>query len=127
MKKELIGSLVWAVGMLGLALGAAFARKLGYIGSDTVIRLVTGAIGLWMTWYGNRIPKTLAPNASARKAQRVAAWSLLLSGLAYAGLWAFAPITVAVWAGTAAVFAGIAITFGYCLSLHAKTKAGQVG
>jgi hypothetical protein len=124
MKKELTESLAWACAMLFLALGATFARKLGYLDRDTVIRVATGAIGLWMAWYGNRIPKTLAPNACARQAQRVAAWSLVLSGLVYAGLWAVAPMPVAVWGGTGAIVAGAAITFGYCLSLQARAKAG---
>lgn len=124
MKKELIGALGWAGVMFGLALSASFANKLGYIDRDTVIRLVTGVMGLWMAWYGNRLPKAFVPNASARKAQRVSAWSLVLSGLVYAGLWAFAPMPAAVWGGTGVVLAGIAATLGYCLSLRAAPKAG---
>ena len=124
MKKELIGNLVWAAGMLALALGATFANRLGYIDHDAVVRLVSGVIGLYMAWLGNRIPKTFTRSAQARQVQRVAAWSQVLSGLAYAGLWAFAPIPVAVTFGVAAVFAGIAVTFGYCLSLPARAKAG---
>ena len=76
-----------------------------------------------MVWYGNRIPKTFAPNACARQAQRVAAWSMVLSGFVYAGLWSFAPIPVAIWGGSGAVIAGVAVTLGYCLTLRAKTKA----
>lgn len=123
MKKELTGALVWAGAMLVLALGATFAHAQGYISRETVTRAVTGVVGLWMAWYGNRIPKAFVPNASARKAQRVAAWSLVLSGLVYAGLWAFAPMPAAVWGGTGAVLAGVAVTFAYCLSLP-RPKAG---
>jgi hypothetical protein len=123
MKKELIGALVWAVGMLALAVGATFAHRLGYIDRDTVTRLVTGVIGLWMAWFGNRIPKTFTRSAQARQIQRVAAWSQVLSGLTYAGLWAFAPIPVAVTVGTGVVLAGIAVTFGYCLLQTTKAKA----
>ncbi|WP_044559365.1 hypothetical protein [Azospirillum sp. B4] len=124
MKGELTGSLIWA-GVIGvLALGSTAAYRLGYVDHDTVVRLVTGITGLWMVWYGNRMPKTLVPvPACAGQARRVASWSLVLSGLAYAGLWAFAPIPVAVWAGTGAVLAGVAVTLGYCLSLRAKGKA----
>ncbi|MNL79221.1 hypothetical protein D3C87_2057760 [compost metagenome] len=53
----------------------------------------------------------------------MAAWSLVLSGLVYAGLWAFAPLPVAVVGGCAAVVAGMAVTFGYCLSLRDKAKS----
>lgn len=124
MKKELMGSLAWAGVMLGLALGATFAHKLGYIDRDTVTRMVIGIIGLWMAWYGNRMPKTMVPvPACAGQARRVASWSMVLSGLVYAGLWAFAPIPVATTAGTIAVLAGITVTLGYCLSLRAKAKA----
>ncbi len=124
MKKELIGALVWA-GVIGaLALGSTFAHKLGYIDRDTVIRLCTGVTGLWMAWYGNRMPKTLVPvPAGAGQARRVASWSLVLSGLVYAGLWAFAPIPVAITGGCGAVLAGVAVTLAYCLSLRAKAKA----
>ena len=123
MKKELIGALAWAGVMFALALGAIFAHKLGYIDRDTVIRVVIGLNGLWMAWYGNRMPKAVVPSARAGQAQRVAAWSLVLSGLVYAGLCAFAPIPVAATVGTGAVVAGIAVTLGYCLSLRAKAKA----
>ena len=123
MKKELIGALTWAGIMFALALGATVAHRLGYIDRDTVIRVVTGPTGLWMAWYGNRIPKNVVPNARAGQAQRVAAWSLVLSGLVYTGLWAFAPVPVAIWGGSGAVVAGIAATLGYCLTLRAKAKA----
>jgi hypothetical protein len=78
-----------------------------------------------LAWYGNRMPKTLVPGAGpgARQARRVAAWAMVLSGLVYAGLWAFAPIAVATPVGCGAVLAGIAVTLGYCLSLRAKAKA----
>ena len=125
MKKELIGNLVWAGVMAALALGSSVAHKLGYIDRDTIIRVVIAVLGLWMAWSGNRMPKTLVPvPANAGQARRVASWSLVLSGLVYAGLWAFAPIPVAIWGGSGAVLAGIAVTFGYCLSLPAKAKGG---
>lgn len=124
MRKELIGTLGWAGVIAALALGASVAHRLGYIDRDTVERLVIGVSGLMFAWYGDRIPKTFAPNASARRAQRVAAWSLVLSGLLYAGLWAFAPIPTAIWGGTGAVFAGVAVTLGYCLSLRGAPKTG---
>lgn len=121
-KKELIGSFAWGGGIILLALAATLARRLGYIDGDTVLRLVIGANGLMIAWFGNRMPKTFVPSAWAREARRVAAWSLVLSGLVYAGLWAFAPIPVAVAGGCGAVLLGIAVTIGYCLRLRAKAK-----
>ena len=124
MKKELIGSIGWAGGMLVLAVGSTIAHRLGYFDRETVMRLISGAIGLMVVWYGNRIPKTFTRNAQARQVQRVAAWSQVLSGLVYAGLWAFAPIPVATWVGVGAILTGVAVTFAYCLSRPARAKAG---
>lgn len=123
MNKELVGNLAWGVGILVVAIASVVARKLGYIDSETVTRLVIGLNGLMIAWQGNRMPKTFVPSARARQARRVAAWSLVLSGLIYAGLFAFAPIPVAVVGGVSAVVAGIAVTLGYCLSLRDKAKA----
>lgn len=123
MNKELIAALAWAGGIITLALGATLARNLGYVDADTVTRVVIGTNGLMIAWYGNRMPKALAPSNCARRIARVAGWSMVLSGIVYAGLWAFAPIGVAVVAGCAAVGTGIAVTIGYCLSLRARAKA----
>jgi hypothetical protein len=123
MNKDLIGNFAWGGGIVVLALAASYARKLGYIDSEMVTRLVIGATGLMIAWSGNRMPKTFVPSAEARQARRVAGWSLALSGLVYAGLWAFAPIPAAVIGGCGAVVVGIAVTLGYCLSLRAKGKA----
>ena len=122
MNRELISDLAWGVGIVLLALGATLALKLGYTDGETVTRLVMGAIGLMVAWFGNRMPKRFVPEAWARRATRVGAWSLALSGLVYAGLWAFAPTQVAVAGGSLAVLLGIAVTIGYCLSLRGKTK-----
>lgn len=124
-KGDLYGNLAWGGLILVLALGASFARKLGYIDTDTVTRLVIGANGLMIAWNGNRMPKTFVPHALARQARRVAGWSLTLSGLLYAGLFVFAPIRVAAWGGAAAVVAGIMVTLGYCLSLRSKAQANK--
>jgi hypothetical protein len=123
MNKEIAGSLAWAGGILALALAATAAHRLGLMDRDTVTRLVIGINGLMIAWFGNRIPKRFAPTASAKQAQRVAGWSQVLSGLVYAGLWAFAPMNVAFRGGMSAVIAGIAVTLGYCLSLRKANAA----
>ena len=122
MKKQVIADLAWGVGIIVLALGATGARNLGYIDADTVTRLVLGATGLMVAWFGNRMPKTIAPGPRARQAQRVGGWSMALSGLVYAGLWAFAPTEVALIGGRGAIMLGIAVTFFYCLSLRGRAK-----
>ncbi|ADK99463.1 SdpI family protein [Brevundimonas subvibrioides] len=123
MNKDLINSLAWGGGIVALALGASFARSQGYIDHETTLRIVLGATGLMIVAFGNRIPKTFVPGAGARKAQRVAAWSMVISGLVYTAAFLFAPIATAVMIGCGAVIAGIAVTFGYCLSLRSRARA----
>lgn len=123
MNKQLMTDLAWGVGILVVALVASMARKFGYIDSDTATRLVMGLTGLMVASFGNRMPKAWVPSACARQARRVAAWSLVLSGLVYAGLWTFAPIPTAVAGGSGAVLLGIAVTIGYCMAKRSRAKA----
>ncbi len=123
MNKDLIKSLVVAGGLIAVALVSTSARSMGLIDGDAVTRLVMGATGLMLVWYGNRMPKTFVPAAKARQVQRVGGWSMVLSGLIYAGLWAFAPLDLAFTAGCAVVVAGLVMTIGYCLSLRRKAVA----
>jgi len=123
MNKDLIKSLMVAGGLIAVALAATSARSMGLIDGDAVTRLVMAATGLMLVWYGNRMPKTIVPAAKARQVQRVGGWSMVLSGLIYAGLWAFAPLDIAFTAGCAVVVAGLVLTIGYCLSLRRKAVA----
>jgi len=121
-RNDVIGNLAWGGGIVVLALLAQLARKLGYLDPDTVRRLVTGVIGLMVAWQGNRMPKAFVPNACARQARRMAGWSMTLTGLLYAGLFAFAPLHVAFVAGPTAIVAGLVATLGYCLTLRDGRK-----
>jgi hypothetical protein len=123
MNRELTGSLAWGGGIIALALAASFARQQGYIDGDTVTRLVLGATGLMVAWSGNRMPKVVVPVAWYGRAARVGGWSMALSGLVYAGLWAFAPIPVAVAGGCGAIVVGLAVTAWYSFTLRARAKA----
>lgn len=118
--KDLGGALAWAALILLSALGASLARAQGWMDQETVTRVVVGLNGLMIAWFGNRLPKAFVPDAGARKAKRVGGWALVLSGAVYAGLWAFAPVEVAVAGGCGAVALGIAVTVGYCLGLRAR-------
>jgi hypothetical protein len=120
MNRELIDGLAWGGGIVTLAIGATLAHKLGYIEADSVQRVVFGSIGLMVAGFGNRIPKAFVASAEARRAKRVAGWTMVLSGLIYTGLWVFASFSVATWGGITAILAGIAVTLGYCLSLPSK-------
>ena len=123
MNRNIMGSLAWAAAIIGLALLATAARSQGFIDQDTATRIVTGAIGLMVAWYGNQMPKQFAPSEKARRVQRVGGWSMAISGLIYAGLWAFAPLSVALWVGCGAIIAGMAVTLGYCFWVRGKAEA----
>lgn len=123
MKKDLIHSFTWGGIVLAAALIAALARNLGYIDQEMTTRIVIVATGLMIVAFGNRIPKTFTPSACARKAQRVAAWSMVISGLIYAGAFLVLPIDTAVVVGCGAVILGMVVTFGYCLSLRNRARA----
>lgn len=116
-------SLTWAGGIIVLALASSFAQSQGYIDDEASSRIVLGATGLMIAWFGNQMPKTFVPSASARSVNRIAGWSLALSGLVYAALWAFAPFQVALIGGCGAVIAGMVVTFGYCFSLRSRLAA----
>lgn len=122
MKADLIAGLAWGGGIVAVALCMTLARKLGYADGDTVTRVVIAMNGLMIAWYGNRMPKRFFPHELARKVSRLGGWSITISGLVYVALWAFAPIPVAVAAGSAAVLTGVAVPVAYCLSQRDKFK-----
>lgn len=123
MNPDIAKSLVVAAGLIAIGLAASFARQQGVIDAETTQRIVMGAIGLMVVWYGNRAPKAFAPDAHAQRVHRFTGWSMVLSGLIYAGTWAFAPLPVAMTVGTGAVALGLIATVGYCLWLRGQTPA----
>ncbi|KQV92061.1 hypothetical protein [Pelomonas sp. Root1237] len=123
MKADLIEGLAWGGGIVAVALGMTWARKLGYADGENVTRVVIAMNGLMIAWYGNRMPKRFFPSELARKVNRLGGWSITISGLVYVALWAFAPIPVAVAAGSASVLAGVAVPLVYCLSQRDKFKS----
>jgi hypothetical protein len=127
MNKDVVGSLAWGVGIVVLALVASAARRHGHLDDESVTRWVVGATGLMVAWFGNRLPKAFLPSPWARQARRVAGWSLALSGLVHAALWAFAPLPVAVAGGSAAILAGIAVSLGTCHVLRTRDRHAGSG
>lgn len=124
MTKDLTHSLAWGGGILAVALACSLARHLGYLEQETTLRIVLGVTGLMVAAFGNRIPKTFAPGAGVRKAQRVTAWAMVLSGLVYAGAFLLAPtMQIAMTVGCAAIVLGLVVAIGYCLSLRNRQTA----
>lgn len=125
MKKEILVSLAWAAGIILVSLAATLARKQGLIDGDTALRVVA-MNGLVIAYYANLAPKKFAPSAAARRLARFGGWVLVISGLAYAGFWAFAPLPVAKVVGTGSLVLGIVITFIYGFRLRGElTKPNE--
>jgi hypothetical protein len=85
------------------ALLLTLARKQGWIDAEGVTRGVMVIIGLSLAAIGNMVPKTrdgpppptMELAALRQRVMRTAGWALMLGGLAFAGLSAFAPLSIA--------------------------------
>ena len=105
---------------LGTAAALSYAQGLDLIGPDAARRTLQVMAGLILAAYSNLMPKDVGPwrgsalgVARAQSALRVGGWSMTLAGLAYAGLWAFAPLAFADVASIVVVLSAMLITMGY--------------
>ncbi|HET9640163.1 MAG TPA: ammonium transporter [Allosphingosinicella sp.] len=122
MIKRLAFALALAILILAVAGGLRYAEDAGMVGAEGARRTLQILIGLVLAAYANLMPKRIgrarrSPKAEAvaQAALRVGGWSLTLAGLAYAGLWAFAPLAIADIASMAVVATALAATLGYAL------------
>lgn len=111
-----------ALFILAAAAGLKYAEGAGLLGQEAARRAMQVLIGLLLAAYANIMPKQLgrlrgSPLAQARaqSALRVGGWSITLAGLAYAALWALAPLPVADIASMAVVAAALVATLGYAV------------
>ena len=133
--KRTMFAVALAVLTLVMAAGLKYAQSLDLIGPDAARRTMQVTVGLILAAYSNLMPKDVGPwRASAaavartQSALRVGGWSMTLAGLAYAGLWAFAPLGVADVASTAVVALAMLITMGMpamLLACHGQTTASM--
>lgn len=117
MKKSIKSALMQVGAMFVVAATATVLHKTGFISKDLTTRVLMASIGLLTAWQSNATPKE-APTASARKRaiNRLTGWAFFVSGLAYTGIWMFAPIDVAnLWSIVPILGAGVAV-ISYCLS-----------
>lgn len=114
----------FAVGVGILIMGSAaaleYAQGLDLIEPATARRTMQVMIGLILAAYANSMPKDVgrwrgsaAADARAQSVLRVGGWSLTLAGLAYAALWAVAPLGFADMASIVVVASALLITMGY--------------
>ena len=113
-------AVAFAVLVLGMAASLKYAQSLDLIAPDAAKRTMQVTIGLMLAAYANLMPKDVGPWRSSaaavartQSALRVGGWSMTLAGLAYAGLWAFAPLAFADVASTVVVASAMVITMGY--------------
>ncbi len=121
MNKSIFWALVFAISFMGLAALLGYFENRGMLSEEFVNRTIQVIIGLMLAVYSNFTPKQIgkagSPAAEAWKASvlRVCGWSMALAGLAYAALWAFAPMTIANIASVAVVMSALVITVGYSI------------
>ncbi len=103
----------------GLLLSLAYRQ--GLLNTEGMIRGAMVLIGLGLAASGNRIPKTTdgpAPHtlplaALRQKVLRIAGWMMMLGGLAFAGLSAFAPLQFGLVAAPIVLGVSLAIGLGF--------------
>ena len=124
--------LVCAGLLIAVAAVAKYAEHNHLIGPDIAQRATLATGGLVLAFYGNAIPKSYgawrnpAKAKRAQSAMRVGGWSFVLAGLAYAGLWAFAPLKTADLASTVVVASAIVLTLGYTIWAYALCRNSDV-
>lgn len=133
MTHRLMAGLTVAALMLALAFTLRFATAAGLVDAEAARRILQVVIGLGLASYANLMPKQLGPmkrsplaQARIQAALRVGGWSLSLAGLAYAGLWAFAPLGTADDLATLVVAAATVTTMAYAAWTYAACRAARL-
>lgn len=98
--KNIRASLLIGGAQVAGALLLTLARKQGWIDAEGVTRGAMVIIGLGVAAIGNMVPKTrdgpppptMELAALRQRVLRISGWALMLGGLAFAGLSAFAPL-----------------------------------
>jgi hypothetical protein len=118
--KRMSFAIALAALFLGTAAALHYAQAIDLIGPDAARRTIQVMSGLILAAYANLMPKDVGPwrastraMAKGQSALRVGGWSMTLAGLAYAGLWAFAPLGFANVTSMIVVASALLITMGY--------------
>jgi hypothetical protein len=107
-----------------------FAEHRGLLSPGIAARAIEAMMGLVLVFYANYIPKNLSSRAVAsarmQSALRVAGWSFALAGLAYAAIWALAPLAQAGDISMAVVAAATIWAVGYGIwACRTSTSIGE--
>jgi hypothetical protein len=116
---RITSSLALAGLLIAVSIGLAYLRRLGAVGTEIPARGAMVLTGILLVVYGNVIPKSVSRlSAKGESLERVTGWATVLSGIAYAAIWAFAPIEIAAVASMSAVAIGFVSVVGYCMWLR---------
>ena len=117
--KPITSSLALAGLLIAVSIGLAYLRRLGVVGAETPARGAMVLTGVLLAVYGNVIPKSVSrSSAKGESLERVTGWATVLAGIAYAAIWAFAPIEMAAIASMGAILIGFVSVVGYCMWLR---------
>jgi hypothetical protein len=121
MTQRITGNLALAFGLLTVAAGLTYARRMGWVDIDIPARGTMIASGMLVAIYGNAIPKVIKTTSpGARSVQRFAGWAFVLSGLAYAAIWLLAPLDMAPDASMIAVGSALVAVIAYGLWMRSR-------
>ena len=122
MSPRILSALGLAALILGTAAAMKYAQSQGLIDADIADRVMQVVVGLVLAAYANLMPKQLgrprgstAAEAVAQSVRRVGGLAMSLGGLAWAAIWAFAPMSLTTPLGIAAVASATVITLSYGL------------
>lgn len=126
---RLVSSVTLAAAFLAVVFGLKAAQNASVLDADTTKRIVQVLIGMALAAYANLMPKQIgsakgSPQAQARTqaALRLGGWSFTLGGLAYAALWAFAPLAFADTASMVPIIGAMVVTLGYAVWCYASGR-----
>ena len=132
MNPRILSALGLAALILGTAAAMNYAQSRGLIDADIADRAMQVVVGLVLAGYANLMPKQLgrprgapAAEAAAQSVRRVGGLVMSLGGLAWAAIWALAPMSLTMPLGIAAVASATAVTLGYGLWAWRRCRGAE--
>lgn len=122
-KEHVLKSFVIPFGLVaGVFFAIAIGRGTGLIEGDFSTRLAPAMMGLLVAICGNALPKvarriemTRETASAYASADRLAGFALVVAGIAYAGIWLFAPLERVVFGASLAGLGGFFLALGLWL------------
>ena len=117
-KKQLLIDFSWGPIIVCASLFASYLQDMGYTDGDTVTRVVMCLSGLMVASFGNRVPQSLLAGNPISNIRKIASKSLVFGGILFAGLWAFAEISVAKPGGITILILCLTITLAHVIAIY---------